>query len=246
MKRFIYRLPELKLGEILAEEPAPLEVLEREGEEVIVATYTPLKDLKPIRVEEVSEDWQRWRESFGPVEVEEFVIMPPWKVPIFINPGMAFGTGLHPTTKLCIKLIREYLKEGESVLDVGTGSGILSIVAKKAGAGRVLGIDISEEAIRSCRENAKLNGVRIECRLASPSDLEESFDLIVANLELHVFRKELDNIIPLFKRRTIFSGLYRREELEEFLKMLEQRGVKADRILEDQDWFCVGVGDAGN
>ncbi len=246
MKRFIYRLPELKLGEILAEEPAPLEVLKREDQEVIVATYTPLKDLKPIRVEEVSEDWQRWRESFGPVEVEEFVIMPPWKVPIFINPGMAFGTGLHPTTKLCIKLVREYLKEGESVLDVGTGSGILSIVAKKAGAGRVLGIDISEEAIRSCRENAELNCVSIECRLAGPSDVEESFDLIVANLELPIFRKELDNIIPLFKRRAIFSGLYRREELKEFLKMLEQRGMKADRILEDQDWFCVGVGDAGN
>ena len=246
MKRFVYKLSEEKLGEILAEESVPLEVLERKSEAVVVASYEPLEGLKPIRVEEVSEDWRRWKEGFGPVEVEDFVIIPPWKTPILINPGMAFGTGLHPTTRLCIRMIKEYLKEGDSVLDVGTGSGILAIVAKRAGAGRVLAIDISEEAVRSCRENAELNGVQIECRPAGPSEVRDKFDLVVANLELPIFREELDNILPLFKRQAIFSGLYRREELEEFLKMLEQRGLKADRILEDQSWFCVGVGDAGN
>ena len=246
MKRFLYRLSEEKLGEILVEKPLPLEVLERMGNELLIASYEPLGSLEPVRVEEVSEGWENWREGFGPVEVEDFVIIPPWKKPVFINPGMAFGTGLHPTTRLCIKMMKEYLKGGDSVLDVGTGSGILAVVAKKLGAGRVLGIDISPEAIRSCEENAELNGVYIECRRAKPSDVRERFDLLVANLELSIFKRELSHIIPLFIRCAIFSGIYGKSELEEFLKMLEKKGLKVDRILEDQEWFCVGVGDAGN
>lgn len=246
MKRFIYTLTEEELGSILAGRPVPLEVLERKEGSITVASYEPIEGMEPHRVEEVSEDWKKWRESFGPAEVEDFVIVPPWKVPIFINPGMAFGTGLHPTTRLCIRLLREYLREGDSVLDVGTGSGILSIVAKKLGAGEVLGIDISEDAVRSCRENARLNGVEVECRLARPSEVKVSSDLLVANLELPIFREELDSLIPLFRRSAVFSGIYRKEELEEFLEMLERRGIKVDRILEEQEWFCVGVGDAGN
>jgi len=206
LKRFLYALTEEELGEILAERPVPLEVVGREEGKVVVASYEPLEDLKPCRVEEVPEDWKNWRKGFGPVEAGSFVIMPPWKVPVFINPGMAFGTGLHPTTRLCIEMMEEYIDEGDSVLDVGTGSGVLSIVAKKLGAGRVVGIDISGDAIRACRENARL--------------------------------------VPLFRRCAIFSGIYKEEELEEFLNMLERRGLKAGRILEDQSWFCVGVGDA--
>ncbi len=246
MRRFLYRLSEEKLGEVLAEKPLPLEVLERVGNELLVATYEPLRSLEPVRVEEVPEDWKDWKEGFGPVEVEDFVIMPPWKIPLLINPGMAFGTGLHPTTKLCLRMMREYLREGDSVLDVGTGSGILAVAAKKLGAGRVLGIDISLDAVRSCEENARLNGLEVECRLARPSQIEERFDLLVANLELTVFREELDNIVHLFKRNAVFSGIYREEELKEFLDMLGRRGIEADRILEDQEWFCVGVGYAGN
>ncbi len=241
MRRFLYRLSEERLGEILAEEPLPLEVIERIGNEVLVASYEPIGSLEPVRVEEVQEDWRSWRDGFGPVEVEDFVIIPPWKIPLLINPGMAFGTGLHPTTRLCMRMMRVYLREGDSVLDVGTGSGILAIAARKLGAGRVLGIDISPDAVRSCEENARLNGLEVECRLAKPAQIEERFDLLVANLELPVFREELDSILPLFRRNAIFSGIYRKAELEEFLDMLEQRGLKADRILEDQDWFCVGI-----
>ncbi|RLJ70142.1 [LSU ribosomal protein L11P]-lysine N-methyltransferase [Hydrogenivirga caldilitoris] len=246
MKKFIYSLSEEELGELLARKPLALEVLQREGNTLVVASYEPLEGLSPERVEEVGEDWKDWKKGFGPVDVDDFVIMPPWKKPVFINPGMAFGTGLHPTTRLCIKLMKEYIGKGDSVLDVGTGSGVLGIVAKLLGAGRVVGIDVSEDAVRECKENAKLNKVDIECRLATPSQIINGFDLIVANLELPIFREELDKLLSLFKKSAIFSGIYREEELDEFLRMLRHRGVKVDKILEEQEWFCVGVGDAGN
>ena len=246
MKRYVYVLSEDELGELLAEKPVPIEVLRRKEGKVEFALYEPLGYLQPVRVEEVSEDWKHWKKSFGPVDVEDFVIMPPWKTPVFIKPGMAFGTGLHPTTKMCIRLLKEVLKEGDSLLDVGCGSGILSIVAKLFGASRVVGIDMSEDAVRESLENAKLNGVSIEVYSKTPSELEEKFEVVVANLEMLIFRKELRNILPLMNRAAVFSGIYKKEELEEFLHMIEQEGSKADRILEDEDWFCIGVGDGWN
>lgn len=241
MNRFIYVFTEEELGEILAGRSIPLEVVKREKGRVFVAAYEPIEGAEFIKVERVSDSWKKWKESFGPVEVEEFVVMPPWKVPIFINPGMAFGTGLHPTTRLCIRLIKDLLGRGESVLDVGAGSGILSIVARKLGAGRVLGIDVSEDAVHSCRENAKLNGADVECRLSVPSEVNESFDLVVANLELSIFVEELDNLIPLFTKGAIFSGIYGEGELKQFLGMLRRRKLSADKILEEESWFAVAV-----
>lgn len=246
MKRYVYVLSEDELGELLAEKPVPIEVLRREEGKVEFALYEPLGYLQPVRVEEVSEDWKNWKRGFGPVDVEDFVVMPPWKTPVFIKPGMAFGTGLHPTTKMCIRLLKEVLREGDSLLDVGCGSGILSIVAKMLGAGRVVGIDVSEDAVRESLENAELNGVSIEVYRRTPSELEERFEVVVANLEMPIFRKELRNILPLMNRAAVFSGIYKKKELEEFLHMIEQEGLKADRILEDEDWFCIGVGDGWN
>ncbi len=246
MKRYVYVLSEDELGELLAEKPVPIEVLRREEGKVEFALYEPLGYLQPVRVEEVSEDWKNWKRGFGPVDVEDFVVMPPWKTPVFIKPGMAFGTGLHPTTKMCIRLLKEVLREGDSLLDVGCGSGILSIVAKMLGASRVVGIDVSEDAVRESLENAELNEVSIEVYRRTPSELEENFEVVVANLEMPIFRKELRNILPLMNRVAVFSGIYKKEELEEFLYMIEQEGLKADRILEDEDWFCIGVGDGWN
>jgi ribosomal protein L11 methyltransferase len=246
MKRYIYVLTETRLGEILAHNPAPVEILKREGEDLTVATYQPLKGLKPVRTETVSDDWKSWKQGFGPVEVEDFVVMPPWKKPLFINPGMAFGTGQHPTTRMCLRALRKRVKPGDSLLDVGTGSGILAIASKMLGAEKVVGIDISEEAVRSARENAELNGVEIEFRVATPYSVKESFDIVVANLELGTFKEVLFPILGLFHRSLILSGIYGREELEELLSMLGHRGLRADTILEEDNWFCVGVGDGRN
>ncbi len=240
-KRYVYRLTEEELAELLVESPMPLEIISKDSGIVEFATYEPLSQLAPLREEEVDESWDKWKLGFGPVEAEDFVILPPWKRVILINPGRAFGTGLHPTTKLSLKMLNLYMREGYSVLDVGTGSGILAIASKMLGAERVLAIDISEEAVEECVKNSKLNGVNIECLKASAGDIKESFDLVVANLEIDIFRKELDNILPLFHRTGIFSGIYRRDELEKFLTLIRNRGLHEDKIFELEDWFGVSV-----
>lgn len=243
MKRYVYLMSEEELGSLLASRSFPLEVLGREEGKVIFGVYEPLKGYRPLRVEEVPENWRSWREGFGPVEVEDLVIMPPWKLPVFIKPGTAFGTGLHPTTRLSLKALRESVRRGDSVLDVGTGSGILAVVAKLLGAGRVLGIDVCPDAVRECRENAELNRVEVECREAKPSQLKETFDLLVANLELSIFREELPFLKRLFRREAILSGIYGKEELEELLELCKQQDLEADRIYEEENWFAVRVGD---
>ncbi|NPB08610.1 MAG: 50S ribosomal protein L11 methyltransferase [Aquificae bacterium] len=237
MKRYVYRLSQEELYEILQSRREGAQILRREGEELEVALFFELADRKPLRVEEVKEDWESWRERFTAVEVGDFVVIPPWKRVIRIKPGRAFGTGLHPTTQLCLKLMPEYLKEGMSMLDVGTGSGILAIAGKLLGAERVLAIDVSEEAVEECRENAELNGVEVECIRAEPRDVRESFDLVVANLEIGIFRRVLGDILSLMGRVGIFSGLYGKEDLREFTEMLGRREVL--RIEEKEGWYAV-------
>ncbi len=238
MKRYIYKLPEEDFYEFLVRYPFGVEVLKRNGE-VLFAVYEPLKELIPVKIEDVITDWQNWREMFKPVDVEDFVILPPWKTPVFINPGMAFGTGLHPTTRLCIKALKKHLRKGWSVLDVGTGSGILAVVSKLLGASKVVGIDISEEAVRECKENAKLNKVSVECIKAEPKDIKETFELVVANLEIKIFEEILEDIIPKVGKVGIFSGLYKEEDLKRFSELL---GKPIKETYEEEGWFCVVVG----
>ena len=115
------------------------------------------------------QDWvNKWKEFFKPFTVDDILIRPTWekvdnendyKMVIKIDPGTAFGTGLHETTQLCIRQLRKYLKGGETILDAGCGSGILSIVGKKMGAGYTLGVDIDERAVDASCENVKENSV---------------------------------------------------------------------------------------
>ncbi|RUM32436.1 MAG: 50S ribosomal protein L11 methyltransferase, partial [Aquifex sp.] len=200
IKKFLYSLPEEEFYELVYSKNLSVEILKREEGSVTFATYEEVKGLTPVKVEEVKENWESWKERFKAIEIDDFVILPPWKKPVFIKPGLAFGTGLHPTTQLCIKALKKYVGKGFSVLDVGTGSGILAVISKLLGAGRVLGIDISEDAIRECRENAELNKVDVECLKAQPKDIKESFDLVVANLEIHIFERVLKDILPKFKK----------------------------------------------
>lgn len=117
-------------------------------------------------------DWMNnWKEYFKPFTVDDILIKPTWeeipeehkdKLTIEIDPGTAFGTGTHETTQLCIRQIRKWLKPGDTVLDVGTGSGILAIAALKLGASYAFGTDLDENAVTAAMENAEVNGITTE------------------------------------------------------------------------------------
>ena len=157
-------------------------------------------------------DWANaWKANFQPLRVgRHLIIIPAWlhpplapaDVPIRLDPGMAFGTGTHPTTQLCLQAIERHLAPSQAMLDLGAGSGILSIAAARLGAGAVLALDIDEDAVRVAAENALANGVADRVRVAQGSLAEvlagqygpewRGVPLVVANILAHVIVKLLD------------------------------------------------------
>jgi len=137
----------------------------------------------------LDEDWlETWKAQFTPIRIGPFFVRPSWSdargegVELVLDPGMAFGTGLHPTTRQCLEAVGEIDVAGRTVLDVGTGSGILALAAAKRGATRVVGVDTDPLAVRAAVENARRNGVRVEVREGSAAEVEGTFDVVLANL----------------------------------------------------------------
>lgn len=141
------------------------------------------------------EDWRNnWKKYFNPIEVgKSLLIRPSWRddydangrIVLNIDPGLAFGTGGHETTRLCLEMCEKYLKKGDSVLDVGCGSGILSIATLLLGADNAVGVDIDETAVRTAAENAEINGVgnRYTAICGSFTDkVEGKYDIVLANI----------------------------------------------------------------
>ena len=141
------------------------------------------------------EDWRNnWQKYFHPIAVgEKLMIVPSWyenydtqgRIALNIDPGLAFGTGGHETTRLCLEMCEKYMKAGDSVLDVGCGSGILGIAALLCSAGRAVGVDIDEKAVETARENAAVNGVddRYTAIHGSFTDkVEGKYDIVLANI----------------------------------------------------------------
>jgi ribosomal protein L11 methyltransferase len=148
-----------------------------------------------VRVEPVPDGWEReWMRFHRPVELGPLWIGPPWEQPtpgrdaVVIDPGLAFGTGAHPTTQLCIELLQAL--EPTSLLDVGCGSGVLAIAACKLGHHPVLAVDIDEAAVVATRRNAAANGVSIEVKLldAGAETLPEA-EITVANIDLETISR---------------------------------------------------------
>ena len=150
-----------------------------------------IDDLPEIELEDVAEqDWVRLTQSqFDPIRVSDRLwIVPSWHVApnpdainLVLDPGLAFGTGSHPTTFLCLQWLTDVLRGGETLLDYGCGSGILGIAAAKLGAASVLGVDIDRNALTAARDNAANNHVTLGLR-HSGEKLEERFDIVVANI----------------------------------------------------------------
>jgi ribosomal protein L11 methyltransferase len=141
------------------------------------------------------EEWgESWKRHFRPVRFGDLVVVPPWEVQavpagclgLVLEPGMAFGTGSHETTALCVRALQRWLGRhpGSSVLDVGTGSGILALAAALLGAGRIVATDNDPGALEVARENAKRAGLedRVAFRADPVGELEEQFDLVLANI----------------------------------------------------------------
>jgi ribosomal protein L11 methyltransferase len=148
-----------------------------------------------LQIEAVqSHDWaNEWRENFPPLEIGRFLIVPSWEsvdesdlIQIQLDPGLAFGTGQHPTTRMCLELLGEVLSDGNEirVLDVGCGSGILSVAAAKLGA-RVVASDLDPWCVAATKENAVANGVDERIEVDGRANLDwvaEPFPVVVANL----------------------------------------------------------------
>ena len=196
------------------------------------------------------EDYQNsWKKYLFPEKVsEKFVVKPTWReytpeadeLIIELDPGRAFGTGSHPTTSLCLKLMEENISEGDSVIDVGTGSGILMIAADRLGASEIYGTDIDELAVESAKENLELNKISEEKAKVYKGDLisvveNKKFDVVVANILADVLLILLHDISKVVKPngKIIFSGII--EDKCELLKReVESLGFTVEEIKADK------------
>ncbi|MEO8631548.1 MAG: 50S ribosomal protein L11 methyltransferase, partial [Betaproteobacteria bacterium] len=174
-------------------------------------TSAGLDVLPTLHTEAVAEqDWVRsTQQQFGPIEISPRLwIVPSWCDPVSaqavnlrLDPGLAFGTGSHPTTWQCLRWLDENLAIGASLLDYGCGSGILAIAAQKLGAGPVIGIDVDNNAVAASRENAAKN--QAAATFFSPEHLtDQAFDVVIANILANPLRV----LAPLLARRTRIGG----------------------------------------
>lgn len=201
-------------------------------------------------------EWEEaWKAHFSTRRLEIGVwFVPTWeweeqreRIPegetvVLLEPGLAFGTGEHPTTQLCAELLAEHLRGGEFVVDVGTGSGILAILAARRGARKVVGIDIDPLAVQAARENVRRNGVaeRVEVRLGSFLDGEKGIEVLVANLTTALL-EEMAPQLPLGlkpKALVIASGMSLSNQ-ERAQKALEAVGVRIEEVRQREGWVAL-------
>ena len=217
-----------------------------------------LRRVEPLQVRQIDEsDWaEAWKRHFFVHRVgQRLVIVPSWRrhrrlpgdVVLRLDPGMAFGTGLHPTTRLCLRALEARIKGGERVLDVGTGSGILAIAAAGLGAKRVLGLEIEPVAVRVAEENVRRNRQRgaIKVRLGSlplGDSAPGPFDLIVANITFRVL-SELEGELARALApggQALLSGVLEQDAPA----LLERLSGAGWRLLEQQneaEWTLLAV-----
>jgi ribosomal protein L11 methyltransferase len=203
------------------------------------------------------QDWaESWKAYFWPqIITPHLVVKPTWRdyTPepgqqvIEIDPGMAFGTGTHPTTTLCMQMLERYICPGLSVLDVGTGSGILLITAAKLGAERLTGVDLDPSAVDIAQQNLKLNRIAPRsCRFFSGNlidpltQMDPTFDLVVANILAQVVIALLDDVGRVLKPGgiLILSGIIEAFQSEVTDKM-SACGFEILEILKQDDWVAI-------
>ena len=239
------------------------EVLERLNSGAFVSIYRDTNFVIPdfLKEYEISsaivddQDWlHKWEEYFIPAKItDDIVVKPLWReytpkegeTVIEIDPGMAFGTGTHPTTSMCIKHLEKYTKKGDSVLDVGCGTGILSIAAAKLGAGDVLAVDLDPEAVESTKRNAELNSCA-SCMDIREGDLTKGLnykaDIVVANLMADLVIMLSQDVAKHCKEGAYYitSGIL--DEKEEIVsKAIKDAGFEILEVLHEKEWCAIAA-----
>lgn len=199
------------------------------------------------------EDWSNaWKKYYHPVQVgEHLVVCPSWEaydrqpddVVLTLNPGMAFGTGTHDTTRLCMELLEKYITPQDTVLDVGCGSGILAITAALLGANKIIGCDIDEVSVKVAGENAALNGVQDRIAFHQgdlTSQVEGSFQIICANIVADVIIRLSEDAGRYLAKDGIFitSGIIDTRE-QDVLNALEQNGFQVIERRTSGGWVAL-------
>lgn len=205
-------------------------------------------------VEVNEEDWATaWKQYYHPVKISErFTIVPTWEdytpvstdeLIIELDPGMAFGTGTHPTTVMCLQGLEKVVKEGDTVVDIGTGSGVLSIGAAMLGAKSVHALDLDEVAVRSAQENVALNKVsdKVEVFHGNLLDtVKEPADVVVANILAEIIMSFTDDAFTIVKPGGLYvtSGIIgaKRDDVK---AALEASGFVIEEVLLMEDWVAI-------
>ena len=206
----------------------------------------PVKEAYTV-TEVADQDWVKLTQSqFDPIHVSDRLwITPTWheaptdgSINIELDPGLAFGTGSHPTTFLCLRWLDAHMPQGASVLDYGCGSGILAITAAKLGAGKVVGVDIDKQAIRASHDNATQNQVNIEVYLPDAQP-EGQFDVVVANILADPLRMLGQMLAGRVKTdgQIVLSGILA-EQVEEISALYQQWFDMKPATIQD-GWACL-------
>ncbi len=207
-----------------------------------------------------TQEWMDgWKDSFKPIATECFYVYPPWEspspaqqlLPIVIEPGMAFGTGQHATTQLCLEIYEQIVAAGmlpkvPRVLDVGTGTGILAIAAAKLSGAKVVGTDIDIDAITAAKANAAANSVQVELISTSlpedPASVTRPYELIFANILFVVLERLVIDLAKFLRPggHLVLSGLLE-EDADKMLAVCKNAGLDFAKQVARHGWLCMHV-----
>ena len=220
-----------------------------------------IQPLPPAQYREIhDQDWmEAWKQHYEPVTIgKRLVILPAWvekeypgRLPIRINPGMAFGTGTHPTTQLCLEFLEDLVKPEMTVFDIGCGSGILSAGAVILGAGRVIAVDIDPASVRSTTENCQLNHVsdKVEIARGSAELIRGGHfgslraPLVVANILASVILVLLEEKLSDLVEpggHLVLSGILA-HQAEEIIQTAKEYGLELKEIKQIEDWNAIAL-----